>query len=173
MKFVKHLILAEILLSSFLIPVVFSQDFDFTGSCPDLFTIGKKEKIELYIKNNDNFVGRTFTISYTKEAWGYSDGGEFDLSHLISVEFPSNITVVGPNEIKSTVATVIFLGPFQTGKITFTARTGEATRTYEVKIGPGQKKLGYSVTLNEFSFISLLIVATSIIYLKMKITKNY
>jgi len=80
------------------------------------FTIGKPEKIIIYVKNTGK-VEDSYGIIYTKSATLKGS----DASNLINFVLPSNkILNVKPNETKSTTGSLVVIGPIETGSLTIT-----------------------------------------------------
>ena len=91
-------------------------NFSIWVEAPSLFTIGKKEEVYIYIKNLGNRKD-SYTISYTKEA---VDQQLNDVSHLLTVEMPSNkVEALQAGKVSATVATILVSGPIREGRVTF------------------------------------------------------
>ncbi len=149
-----------------LIPPVYSAPSDFRvwAERSGLFTIGKKEIVQIYVQNLIAS-SASYEISYSKSAQYNLN----DVSHLVQVYIPSNrINSVGQNEAGSTVATVTIIGPVTSGQVNFLVRSlgdsSENTATINFTAG-------LPASLPEFGIAGIFIVMIicSILFYRSKI----
>jgi len=130
-----------------------NYDFKIWSEGPQLFTIGKKEIVNVYIQNTGNR-DDSYTVSFTKEA--LFEGG--DVKHLIDVSIPSNkINLVNPNRTGNIFATITLLGPITSGSVTFNA-TSESDSLVKRIAEPIEIKTGYPISLPEFGLMGLMLL---------------
>lgn len=138
-----------------LLPPVYSlpSDFKVWAQRSGLFTVGKKEQVQIYVQNLIA-AASSYEIVYSKSAFYNLN----DVSHLVQVYIPSNrINSVKQNEIKATIATVNINGPVTSGQINFIVRSlsdgSENTATVSMTSG-------LPVSLPEFGTIGLIMLIT-------------
>ncbi|MBU5688310.1 MAG: hypothetical protein KQA31_02805 [Candidatus Aenigmarchaeota archaeon] len=140
---------------------VFAQNFDVWSERGGSFTIGRSEKIIIYVKNNGATVD-TYTVTFTKTA-SYQG---MDVSNSISFQIPSNkITDVQPGETVSTVGTLVILGPITSGSITLRISNQAGNfKTYTLD----NIKATYPQSLFEFNtyYLAILLVLSLILFIK-------
>jgi hypothetical protein len=151
-----------LLLPLLFIAFCYAQNFEVWAERGGSFTIGKPEKIIIYIKNND-IVEDSYAITFIKTA-RYQNN---DVSELLSFTLSSNkILKVQPNETKTTVGTLIILGPVADGSITITA-TNKANQQKQFTLS--KIKADYPQSLSEFNVLVLIFI---ILIASFYLTKN-
>jgi hypothetical protein len=95
---------------------------------PSLFTIGRPETINVYVKNTGN-MNDSFSITPIK----YASKNLQNVSHLVDVNMPSNkIVSVEPGKIGNTFATVTLSGLVDSGTVRFNITSGNDPTSYSL-----------------------------------------
>lgn len=143
--------------------IVFSQNFELWAERGGTFTIGKPEKVIIYIKNTGTTV-ETYGISFTKSA-SYKG---VDVSNVISFTLISNkIANVKPGDTDSIMGNLIILGPADTGSITIKAIQQSDGKSKEYTLT--NIRAFYPQSLDEFNFLYFFIFLLAVLFLKNKI----
>jgi hypothetical protein len=135
-------------------------DFEAWVEGPELFTVGRAELTSIYVRNVGN-IDDSYNISFTKEA---TKNG-YDVSHLINVYMPSRrVSLVEPNRIGNTFATITLSGPVDDGSVTFNITSEKSSVYKEVSI---QLVTGMPLNLPEFGFLSLIQMLVLVFFIFM------
>jgi hypothetical protein len=130
-------------------------EFEAWVEAPELFTVGKAELVNIYVRNNGN-VKDSYIITFRKEAT--KDG--VDASHLIDVYFFSNrISSVEPGRVGNTFGIVTVSGPVGDGWVYFNITSDENSSVFQ-EVTPIHVVAGFPISLPEFGtegFIQMLI----------------
>lgn len=140
-----------IFLSFFIINnTVKAGDFDAWVGAPALFTIGKTELVNIYVRNKGNTDDSYNVTNYSKSA---TRNPFQDVSHLVIVSIPSyKIKTLKANETGDTFAKIILLGPIDSGSVTFniTNSTG-GYQLVTISLATGSP-----IALSEFDFSGII-----------------
>ena len=136
--------------------IVKAADFDAWVGAPAIFTIGKPEEVNIYVRNN----GPTdsYNITYTK----FARKNLQDVPHLVSVakEYYT-IKLLTTNETGDTFAMITLLGPIDSGNVTFNITSVDHTKEVSISLISGSP-----MVLSEFNLsglIQILILAIFIL----------
>ncbi|MCX6821269.1 MAG: hypothetical protein NTW30_00675 [Candidatus Aenigmarchaeota archaeon] len=140
-----------IFLSFFIINnIVKAGDFDAWVGAPSLFTIGKTELVNIYVKNTGSMADSYNITNYTK----YAKMQGHDVPHLVSVSIQSHrIKTLEWNETGDTFAKITILGPISDGKVTFNISNADQTVYRGLTI---DLTAGFPIVLSEFDFSGLI-----------------
>ncbi|MFH8080294.1 MAG: hypothetical protein QXO84_00205 [Candidatus Aenigmatarchaeota archaeon] len=153
-----------ILIAFFFIPICLSQNFDAWAERGGPFTIGKPEKILIYVKNNGLSSDSYFVETIEIKAFYNTH----DVSNLLVVDMPSNsIKDVAPNETKLTQGRMIILGPVTSGRIKLRI-VNSASQYKEVELR--DIRAAYPQSLPEFNsmYTFFILISACIILLKSR-----
>ena len=142
-----------IFLSFFIINnIVNAANFEAWVGAPSLFTIGKTELVNIYVKNTGSIADSYNITNYTK--YVRMQGNE--VPHLVSVSIQSHrIKTLEWNETGDTFAKITILGPIDnTGSyVTFYISNADQTLYHELRI---DLAAGFPIVLSEFDFSGLI-----------------
>jgi len=143
-----------ILLSFFMINKIVeaaNADFDAWTGAPRLFTIGKTELVNIYVRNKYSSDDRFNITNYTK----YASKQGLDVSHLVSVSIQSNeIRTLIENETGDTFAKITILAPIDSGSVSFNITSfNDPTVYHEISIN---LETGSPIILSEFDLSGLI-----------------
>lgn len=139
-----------------LLPIV-TADFKIWAERTGLFTIGKPERVNVYVQNLGTNPD-SYQIRFSKSATYQTQ----DVSHLLNVNLESGIIpTLKQNEVGSTFATVTILGKIDSGTITFNATDSTGLeKSYSIYL-----TAGLPIALHEFSFIGILVILISSVFI--------
>jgi len=143
----------------------YAQDFEVWAERGGAFTVGKPERIIVYVKNNDMNGEYNYGVAVSRiEA--YCGSPPTSCSNAILVRFASNkILSVKPNETKSTAGTIVILGPVTSGSIELTVAKEGTSQTRKITLS--DIRAYYPQSLREFDTMLLLpLVFLAILYLR-------
>jgi hypothetical protein len=140
-----------IFLSFFIIGnIVKAGDFDAWIGAPSLFTIGKTELVNIYVKNTGSMADSYNITNYKKLVTMQGH----DVPHLVSVSIQSHrIKTLEWNETGDTFAKITILGPISDGSVTFNITNADQTLYRELTI---DLTAGFPIVLSEFDFSGLI-----------------
>ena len=140
----------------------YAQDFEVWAERTGLFTIGKPEKIIVYVKNNNPTQPHNYVVT-VKEIYALCGSPSMQCNAII-VNFPSNkILNVNPNETKLTTGTIIIVGPVSDGRITIKVEKEGGSGSRQIVLS--NIRANYPQTLSEFNVIFLAALIVAIFYL--------
>lgn len=158
-------IIFTIFLLIFCLKFAFSQNFELWAERGGSFTIGKPEKVMIYIKNTGSKT-ETYYIQFSKSASYRSN----DASNLISFNLISDkIVNLEPSDTNSIIGNLIILGPVDTGSITIKAIQQSDGKSKEYKLD--NIRASYPLSLDEFNifnFLGILFLITFLLKNKIK-----
>jgi hypothetical protein len=142
-----------IFLSFFIINnIVEAADFEAWVGAPSLFTVGKTELVNIYVRNKDQNSDSFNITNYTKSAKNQQSQ---DVPHLVIVSIQSyKIRNLTTNETGDTFAKITILGPINSGNVTFNLTSDANPNIYhEVSIG---LMTGSPIVLSEFDSLGVI-----------------
>jgi hypothetical protein len=125
-------------------------DFEAWVTAPAMFTVGKAEKVNIYVKNVAD--EDSYQISYTKQARRQNN----DVPHLISISLQSNrIRRLKTNETGDTFAMVTVLAPIDIGNVTFNISSETQPNSFH-STSIEVNRTGMPIILREFDSFCLV-----------------
>ena len=142
------------------LPTVSALSFNAWVEGPSSLTVGRKEMINIYIKNKADFLD-----NYTITVWRNATKNGNENPSLIDVRLGSKrVVLVKPNETRTTFAVFSVLTKIDRGSISFniTSDSGDF-----IEVDPalefGEESVQTPVNLEEFSISKLLCAVESVI----------
>jgi len=141
------------------LPAINALSFNAWVEGPSSLTVGRKEMINIYVKNNATFLDN-YTVTFSRSA---TIDGQQNPS-LIQVELKSNrILLVKPNETRTTFAIFWVLSRIEQGEISFNVTSDSGEKVEDLELVFSSESVQYPISLPEFSLVFLLNLINSIL----------